>query len=281
MRNSRTTALLMLLVFLLVVAVVIIFLTGLDNSNPHSNIPYQNVTATAEPEVPVETPQPTPVPTSAPTSAPVYYPPSTSAPVQTARPVATATPPSSAPSQTTGGSDPVMLPAEQLIPSMPAPSSVPDTLVESTPTPIVTGAPVAPVDVMPVGTLLGSGTFRSDTGTSLNIHADWNATVSGDRTVDITVSVYVDSYSLYTSASPNTLNIAVDGQYASLASPAIEYDGTDGLRVTLLNDRTFTVNLSSGELKSFPVEVAWMYRGTYGNVSLDTIECGGNISLTR
>ncbi len=280
----------MLLVFLLVVAVVIIFLTGLDNTNPKSNIPYQNVTASAEPEVSTETPAPTPVPSAAPTSAPVYYPPSTSAPSQTARPVTTAAPPQSSntPASSTPGSGPVMLPAEELIPSTPAPSANGDTLTESpgdtsvtSPSPASAAQTAAPVQVIPVGTLLGSGTFRSDTGTSLNIHADWTATVSGDRTVDIAVSVYVDSYSLYTGASPNALNIAVDGQYASLASPAIEYDGTDGPRSTLINSRTFTVNLLSGELKTIPIEVAWLYRGTYSNVSLDTIECGGSIGLTR
>lgn len=281
MRNNRTTALLMLLVFLLVVAVVIIFLTGLDNNNPHSNIPYQNVTSTAEPSLAPETPSPTPIPSTAPTTAPVYYPPSTAAPAQTARPVSTATPPTSTPvASSSGDSGIAMLPAEELIPATPAVSSAPSVVTEL---PLDTGTvtPFAPVQVLPTGTALGSGTFRSDTGTSLNIHADWSATVSGERTVDITVSVYVDSYSLYTNASPEALNVAVDGQYVSLASPAIEYDGTDGARSTLINNRTFTVNLTTGETKSIPAEIVWLYRGTYASVSLDTIECGGLIALSR
>ena len=50
---------------------------------------------------------------------------------------------------------------------------------------------------------------------------------------------------------------------------------------TLINNRTFTVPLTGGETRSIPVEVVWNYRGTYGGTYLDTIECGGNITLSR
>ena len=135
--------------------------------------------------------------------------------------------------------------------------------------------------MIPTGTSLGSGAFRSDSGTSINIHADWNAVVSGTNTVDITVTAYVDSYSLYTTASPDVLNIAVDGQYFSLASPAIEIPTTTQPISTKINSRTVTVTLSGGETRNIPVEVIWHYRGTYGGTYLDSIECGGNITLSR
>ena len=298
MKSNKTTALLMLLVFLLVVSVVIIFLTGLDRPTSTSN-PYQNVTSTAVPTVAVETPEPTPTPeaaptpSAAPTNAPVYYPPSTSMPSETASPVRTSTPPPAGVSVPSGtgataaasnsdgtataatpipGADANMLPAQDLIP-------------------IVLGANTAPsgnadasgnnASVIPTGTSLGSGSFRSDSGTSINIHADWNAVVSGTNTVDITVTAYVDSYSLYTTASPDVLNIAVDGQYFSLASPAIEIPTTTTPVSTKINSRTVTVTLSGGETRNIPVEVLWHSRGTYGGTYLDTIECGGNITLSR
>ena len=265
MKNNRTTALLMLLVFLLVAAVVIIFLTG--DKAPKKDGPIENVTIPGDTSVSAETPAPTPDPTTVPTVAPTYYAPSTSAPSQTARPVQTAAPPQATPTPTpTPSSDVGMLPAEELIPA------TPDTGTEPDGTPTVT---------VPVGTTLGSGTFRSDTGTPLNIYAEWSASVSGAQTADVTVTVYVDSYSLYTTASPEALNIAVDTQYVSLASPAIEYDGTDGQRVTMINSRTFSVNLGPGESRSIPVQIVWNYRGTYGEVYMDTIECGGSISLSR
>ena len=297
MKSNKTTALLMLLVFLLVVSVVIIFLTGLDRPASTSN-PYQNVTATAVPTVAVETPEPTPTPeatptpTPVPTNAPVYYPPSTSMPSETAQPVRTSTPPPagvSVPSGTgaattstnTGtaaaastpipGADANMLPAQDLIPIVPGANTAASGNADAG----------NAASVIPTGTSLGSGTFRSDSGTSINIHADWTALVSGPNTVDITVTAYVDSYSLYTTASPDVLNIAVDGQYFSLASPAIEIPTTTQPVSTKINSRTVTVTLSGGETRNIPVEVNWQYRGTYGGTYLDSIECGGNITLSR
>ena len=298
MKSNKTTALLMLLVFLLVVSVVIIFLTGLDRPTSTSN-PYQNVTSTAVPTVAVETPEPTPTPeatptpSAAPTNAPVYYPPSTSMPSETASPVRTSTPPpagvsvpsgtgaTSAASNNAGtataatpipGADANMLPAQDLIPIVPGANTAPSGN---------TDASDSNASVIPTGTSLGSGSFRSDSGTSINVHADWNAVVSGTNTVDITVTAYVDSYSLYTTASPDVLNIAVDGQYFSLASPAIEIPTTTTPVSTKINSRTVTVTLSGGETRNIPVEVLWHYRGTYGGTYLDSIECGGNITLSR
>lgn len=297
MKSNKTTALLMLLVFLLVVSVVIIFLTGLDRPASTSN-PYQNVTTTAVPTVAVETPEPTPTPeatptpTPVPTNAPVYYPPSTSMPSETAQPVRTSTPPPAGVSVPSGtgaattttnagtaaatptpipGADANMLPAQDLIPIVPGANTAASGNADAG----------NAASVIPTGTSLGSGTFRSDSGTSINIHADWTALVSGPNTVDITVTAYVDSYSLYTTASPDVLNIAVDGQYFSLASPAIEIPTTTQPVSTKINSRTVTVTLSGGDTRAIPVEVIWHYRGTYGGTYLDSIECGGNITLSR
>lgn len=281
MKNNRTTALLMLLVFLLVVAVVIIFLTGLDRSSAREN-PYETVTATAEPIVSPETPPPDPStePATTATSAPVYYPSSTAAPVSTASPGAAAVP----------ASTPTPVAAATPAPT-PTPTPIP-TDANGNPLfsaqdliPVVPGATTSSSDssgsAIPVGTSIGSGSFRSDTGTGLNIHADWSAVISGQNSVDITVTVYADCYSLYTTATPNALNIALDGQYVSLASPAIERDGTGGSASVEINSRTFTITLVSGEFREIPLDVVWLYRGSYSGVNLDTIECGGNIALNR
>ena len=290
MKSNRTTALLMLLVFLLVVAVVIIFLTGLDRPTNTGN-PYENVTSTALPTIetpePSVEPEPSAAPTVAPTSnVPVYYPPSTSMPTETARPVTTASPsgtsntgaggggasvPTPTPSAAIPGADPNMLPAEDLVPIVPGANTGSGT----------DGSGNSAPAVIPTGTSLGSGTFRSDSGTAINIHADWNALVSGQNTIDVTITAYVDSYSLMTTASPEALNIAIDGQYISLASPTIDIPTTVNQVTTLINNRTFTIPLTGGETRSIPVEVVWNYRGTYGGTYLDTIECGGNITLSR
>ena len=39
--------------------------------------------------------------------------------------------------------------------------------------------------------------------------------------------------------------------------------------------------LVSGEFREIPLDVVWLYRGTYSGVDLDTIECGGNLILNR
>ena len=275
MKNNRTTALLMLLVFLLVVAVVIIFLTGLDRGS-RTDSPYENVTVTAAPDLPEESAEPTPPPTTAPTTAPQYYPPSTAAPVQTtAAPVSTAAPKSVATPAPTPTPTPVasledggILPAQQLVPVVPG---VNDN----------TGDGDGNSGGIPIGTVIGSGQFRSDTGTALNIHADWTASINDPQTANVTVTVFADHYSLYTTASPEILQISVDGQYVSLGSPAIENDGTTGLAMTEINSHTFQVPLTSGDIRTVPVQVVWQFRGRYNDVDLPTIECGGSITLTR
>ena len=276
MKNNRTTALLMLLVFLLVVAVVIIFLTGLDRSSARDN-PYETVTSTAEPVVATETPPPqtSTEPAVTATSAPVYYPASTTAPVSTASPGSATVPVSTA------------APAAASATPTPTPTDADGNPLFSAQDliPVVPGATTATADAsgvsIPVGTSIGSGSFRSDTGTGLNIHADWSAAINSQNSVDITVTVYADCYSLYTTATPGALNIALDGQYVSLASPAIERDGTGGAASVEINSRTFTVPLVSGEFREIPLDVTWLYRGTYSGVELDTIECGGNLVLNR
>ena len=277
MKNNRTTALLMLLVFLLVVAVVIIFLTGLDRQST-SGSPYENVTVTSQPEAPVETPEATPAPTTAPTSAPVYYPPATAAPVHTATPVqgggagqavipAQAATPAPTPTPATAIEDGGILPAQQLIPVVPGVNDGSNTGDAA--------------GTIPSGTVIGSGQFRSDTGTALNIHADWTAAVKNPQFVDVTVTVYADHYSLITYATPGALQVSVDGQYVSLGSPAIENDGTTGLAMTEINSHTFQVPLTSGDIRTIPVQVVWQYRGSYSGLDLPTIECGGSITVTR
>ena len=274
MKNNRTTALLMLLVFLLVVAVVIIFLTGLDR-NTRTDNPYENVTVTAAPDLPEESAEPTPPPTAVPTTAPQYYPPTTATPVQTASPGSTGAPKSAATPAPTPSPTPVasledggILPAQQLVPIVPG---VNDNTGDGGDSPVT----------IPIGTVIGSGQFRSDTGTALNIHADWTASINDPQTANVTVTVFADHYSLITTATPGALQVSVDGQYVSLGSPAIENDGTTGLAMTEINSHTFQVPLTSGDIRTVPVQVVWQYRGTYSGVDLPTIECGGNITLTR
>ena len=252
MKKNSTTVLLMLLVFLIVVAAVTVFLTRLDRSSVRVN-PYDTAASVADPAVTFEIPSPeatievadaeTPALVHAPTSATETVPTPSAAVEENTAQLSDRNPNSADPTQTTLSSD-------------------------------TSAAPIL------VGTNIGRGSFRSDTGTPLNIQADWSAVVSGKDSADITVTVYADCYSLYTTATPGALRIALGGQYASLASPAIARDNTRETGRIEINSGTFTVPLASLEHHEIPLNVAWQFRGSYSGVSLDTIGCSGNLVLS-
>ena len=245
MNKTRTTAFLLVLIFLVVAAVTFIFLSSLDKDDAQDNVMI--VAPSAEPAA--AEPVPTAVPTTPPSdgAATVTLAPAVSEPAPAATPAAAAP-----------------APAAELIP---APTA--------TPVPAATSAPAETF-----GRPLGSGSFTSDTGAKINIVADWVATTSGPDTAAVKVSVSVISYSLVTAAFPDRVHIGLNGQYISLGAPAINYTGAQQIS-SLLNDYTFTVNLSDGQSASLPLSVVWDYRGSYGEMQIDSIECGGTVSFSR
>ena len=200
------------------------------------------------------TPEPSPVVTAAPQTTPYTVPtpiPATAAPVATPEPVVT-----------------------------PAPTPVPTPVPVASPTPLPTTAPTT----VPVQTTLTSGSFSSDTGTWLNITADWSVTALDQNRVQVTVSVAATSFALETAALPRTINISLDGQYVSLDAPAIYYDGHDQV-VSPLGTTNFTVELPANSSKVLALQVEWQFNGEMGGpngrMQLPVIECGGSISVSR
>lgn len=163
----------------------------------------------------------------------------------------------------------------------PAPATPAPTPAPATPTPEPTPGVVIP-SVEPVFTAsnLGSGSFSSETGVGLNLKADWSAKTISTTQAEITISVSVNSYSLHLVAVPNAINLNLGGQYISLDAPAVDYDGTSS-RNTPMASKTFTVDLAEGESTDFHLDVVWNFGGTYQQVELLAIECGGEISLAR
>ena len=78
----------------------------------------------------------------------------------------------------------------------------------------------------------------------------------------------------------DTVYIMVGDQYASIYGTRIRSDSYD-YQETKPAERTFTLDLNQGESKNFWINVAYEYGGTYFGVRLDSIECGGNVTLTR
>ena len=184
-------------------------------------------------------------------------PPPTAAPVVTPMPVSTIMP---TPVQPT----PVLTP-----PPTPVPTPLP------TPTPVPTPPPFVP------GQIVGSGTFRSETGVPLNVRAVWTAKTLDQNRVRVTVEVYLESYSLEIVASRNAVNVSVGDSYVSADTPTVSLDNNTQLQTTLIATTEHTLDLASGQVRSFPVQVQYLFRGVYFQRDIDTIECGGAIEIAR
>lgn len=165
----------------------------------------------------------------------------------------------------------------------PTATSVPATQVPTqapTPTPVPTATPEPVQPVIPQGEVIGSGSFTSDTGTPLNLRADWTATVLDAERVEVTVNVYLVSYQIEVRELYNAVNVSVGDQYASADSPAIKWENNTRLE-TLLASTAHTLSLPSGSSASFPLAAQYQFGGTYSKVDLPVIECGGTIELSR
>lgn len=159
-----------------------------------------------------------------------------------------------------------------------APTATPTATPTPTPIPTATTEPVQPV--IPQGEVIGSGSFTSDTGTPLNLRADWTAAVLDSERVEVTVNVYLVSYQIEVRELYNAVNVSVGDQYASADSPAIKWENNTRLE-TLLASTVHTLSLSSGSSASFPLAAQYQFGGTYSKVELPVIECGGTIELSR
>ena len=171
---------------------------------------------------------------------------------------------------------PVQTPAPTPVPT-PAPTPVPTPdpyLNAPSPTPVPTPVPV------PVGQELGSGRFTSETGVGMNVRAEWKANVLDESRVQVTVQVYLDSYSLQITEARNSLNVSVGDSYKTADTPTVNLED-NAKHETLLAVTEHTVNLSDGESRSFPVQVEYYFGGTYMKKELPVIECGGSITLER
>ena len=177
--------------------------------------------------------------------------------------------------------EPVAAPVVTLTPETPAPTvAVPTTApfpVIETPTPSTVPMPV-PTEKP--GDPLGSGSFKSNTRTGLDVRADWSAETFGSETAKIKVTIYVDSWSLILSAAEKTVNISLSGQYVSLDAPSVVHRENTALS-TEIGTATFAVPLAEGESITQNLQVEWHYNGNYGGMSIPSIECGGTIALSR
>lgn len=178
-------------------------------------------------------------------------------PVSTAAPIVTPSP----------TEQPVVIPTPQ-------PTEIVVATPEPTPTPVPTPTPI------PVGQLIGSGSFRSETGVPMNIRADWAAVIEDAEHVKVTVQVYLESYQINLIAVDRAVNVSVGDVYVSSGAPAVEWDQNVQID-TLMATTEHVLYLPQGSSNSFPVAVEYHFGGTYSKKELPVIECGGSINLAR
>ena len=161
----------------------------------------------------------------------------------------------------------------------PAPTPVPTVEITATPqptpepTPEITAAPVI------IGQVVGSNSFRSDTGALINIQADCIATSITENEVTVDVAVSLEYYTLY-SYNTTSLNISLNGQYTSIqVDPIVKEDNT--FVSERIGETSFIITCPPGQSVSVPVSVEWHFGGSYHGVDLPVIECGGTLNISR
>ena len=146
----------------------------------------------------------------------------------------------------------------------------PEPTVEPTPEPTPTPPPTVPPEQPAV---LRSGSFRSETGTNLNLVVSWRTYSSGGGT-KLDVEIGAESYSLFTSALPGSVTLTVNGSAYTLSSPDIAYDG-QALTVTPLCSKTVDVTGTSDA----DISVSWSFRGSYGGVELEELNASSTVGI--
>ena len=169
----------------------------------------------------------------------------------------------------------------------PAPTPRPTPAPTPVPTPSPTPAPLFEVTPAPsispdfvVGETLGSGSFRSQTGLNIDLFCEWSVAVASAEEVTVTLTVGVSSYALHSRELPDGVLMNVAGQYVSMPSPAVDYDG-NVLASHNFGTRSFTVKAPVGQTTRIPVEVNWQFNGSYGETSIASLECGDAINVAR
>ena len=116
-----------------------------------------------------------------------------------------------------------------------------------------------------------SGSIRSDTGTGLNLRADWRVYSDASGKLKLQVDVSAVSYSFYTDALYQAVVLTAGGSSYSANSAAVQYGGEALITSPIAS---FTVDApASGSA----ISVVWNYRGSYSGKPLDQIIASGSV----
>ena len=118
-------------------------------------------------------------------------------------------------------------------------------------------------------TSAGKGFFQSNTGTALNIRADWCVVMGlmGEKSLEVDVSTC--SYSLTSVELEKGVELHVNGAVYLANSAAVNYLGS-AMGTNFL--ARFTIPNLSGTVQ---LSVVWHFRGSYSGVALNEIRAEG------
>ncbi|MBQ9661802.1 MAG: hypothetical protein IJV40_01475 [Oscillospiraceae bacterium] len=119
------------------------------------------------------------------------------------------------------------------------------------------------------GEVVSSGSFASQTGTSLNLLVSWNVTSDGIGQKTLNVTVATTSYSLYTGALVNAVELTVNGMMYLATPNAVNYGG-NSLATNVLAG--FSIPNVTGPAS---ITAVWHFNGTYSGVAMNTITASG------
>ena len=226
-----------LLLLLLIIIALIILLRGGDSG--------QQPAAEPEPTAELEEPTPTPKPTQKPTPTPTPTPSPTAEPSEE--------PPAPSPEETAKPS--------------PSPSAAP----KSSPTFI------PPPSVAPAEGAKSSGSFSSNSGTSLNTLVSWNATPKDDGTVQLEVKLLLGACRIDVTQKATGAALNIGGTDYSFDTPAVAQESND-LSTHWLCTKSITLPYTPG--MSVPISSVYHYGGTYNGVSIDDLTAEGSAVIS-
>ena len=148
----------------------------------------------------------------------------------------------------------------------------PENTAQPTPEPLPEETP-EPVIVNP--SVLASGSFRSDTGTALNLVADWRAAAIDATTARITVTLSLESYSLDIGERRGNI-LTFNGEDYYFVTDPIEIAGGDFVKTQIY---VWSQEIPMSEL-SFDLAVRWNLRGSYSKKEMEAIELSGSYEYT-
>ena len=118
-------------------------------------------------------------------------------------------------------------------------------------------------------TVTGSGSFMSNTGTSLNLVVNWYAGVDAYGNRGLMVVVSATSGNLSAGSLLNGVELTVNGMMYAASNNAINYSG-GGLTTNTL--ATFTIPNVYGNVS---ITAVWHFNGTYGGVPVGSVYASG------